>query len=437
MENSRTIRERRGLRVIRVLTNMLMLTGSAAALGLFAGASQPALAAVCLFMVSFALGADQLQHRVRSFRMYTVFCLGGAAATAAVGRLAIPQVWIPLAAISLVEIWCLFGSRVTQRPAFVPNPFLLMIPMLIWMVGAFGGVSVLCALAFAMETGLVLLFLSWHNHKSLERTYIAATERTRVPYSKIRRLNAGLLFVYLTAALLLCVGLMAVCGGGEAMLLVINAILVLFGMIVGAIIWLFILLVSWMAGGNFGGPAGAVNPFDLKALEELFPWLRTLWFIMDHVLIVIGAVVVIYLIYWNLYSLYYNFLAADPETGDTRKRQNAREKTRKIYMSPERLPLLAGIGPAAGIRREYIALVRAYPNGTELPGSYTPSQIEYAVAGEEALEEEWREIHQLYEKARFAPHLVDRSDLRRMRELARRRSEAEARRREMEKRGLI
>ena len=78
-----------------------------------------------------------------------------------------------------------------------------------------------------------------------------------------------------------------------------------------------------------------------------------------------------------------------------------------------------------------------HPGGTELPGSYTPSQIEYAVAGDEALGEEWREIHELYEKARFAPRQTDRGDLRRMRELVRRRSEEARRRQEMRKRGLM
>ena len=93
-------------------------------------------------------------------------------------------------------------------------------------------------------------------------------------------------------------------------------------------------------------------------------------------------------------------------------------------------------GPAAGIRRAYISLIRMYPGAKELSEAYTPTQIEYAVAGEASREEEWREIHQLYEKARFAPELVKRQDLARMRELVRRRSEEERRRQEMEKRKI-
>ena len=38
MADSRNTKERMGLRVIRILTNMLMLTGSAAALGILTGA---------------------------------------------------------------------------------------------------------------------------------------------------------------------------------------------------------------------------------------------------------------------------------------------------------------------------------------------------------------------------------------------------------------
>lgn len=60
MENNQTTRERIGLRAVRVMTNMLMLTGSAAALGLFVGASPPALAAICLYMAVVALAVDQI-----------------------------------------------------------------------------------------------------------------------------------------------------------------------------------------------------------------------------------------------------------------------------------------------------------------------------------------------------------------------------------------
>ena len=169
----------------------------------------------------------------------------------------------------------------------------------------------------------------------------------------------------------------------------------------------------------------------------MFPWLHYFWLAMNGVMIAAGLLLAVYLAYLGLYSFYYGFLAADPETGDTRKRTNAKERKRRTRAGTDTLPLLAGIGPAAGIRRAYISLIRMHPGGTELPGSYTPSQIEYAVAGDEALEEEWKEIHELYEKARFAPRQTDRGDLRRMRELVRRRSEEARRRQEMKKRGLM
>ena len=436
MADPRITRERMGLRVIRVLTNILMLTGSAAALGIYAGASGTSLASVCLFMAAAALAADQIQHRIRSFPAYTAACAGIAVLTAVLGRALLPEVWIPLTAISLVEIWALYEGRVRQRPVFVPEAYCLLLPALIWMVGTFGGVPILRALAFVMETVLVLLFLSWHNQKSLERTYMAASERTRVPYRKIRHLNTGLLIIYLAAALLLCLGLTAVCSGDETVFLILEAFLVLFGLIIGAVIGLFMMLANLLTGGRAGG-AGTFRPLDPEAAEALFPWLRYFWLVIDGAVVVGGALVILYLLYINLYNFYYGFLSADPETGDTRKRTNAKERKRRIRTGKAELPFLAGIGPAAGIRRAYISLIRMHPGGTELPDSYTPAQIEYAVAGEEALEEEWKEIHELYEKARFAPGQTDRGDLKRMRELVRRRSEEVRRRQEMKKRGLL
>lgn len=435
MADNRSINERMGLRVIRILTNMLMLTGSAAALGILTGASGKALIIVCLFMAAVAVAADLIQHRIRSFRAYTAACLGIAVIAAVLGRLLMPKAWIPLLLIGIVEIWCLYESRISQRPGFVPQPYCLLLPVLIWMTGTFGEIPILRALAFVMETGLVLLFLAWHNQRSLERTYIAASERSRVPYRKIRLLNTGLLIIYLAAAFLLCAGLTAACSGDEGVFLILEAFMLLFGAIIGAVIGLFVMLAGWLTGGRFGAP-GAVRPLDLEALEALFPWLRYLWIILDGVFVVLGSLVLIYLIYLSLYSLYFGFLAVDPETGDTRKGQNTREKRKKARAGRERLPFLSGIGPAAGIRRTYISLIRMYPGCAQMPESYTPSQIEYAAAGEEAMEEEWKEIHQLYEKARFAPWLTDRSDLKRMRELARRRGEEERRRQEMKKRRL-
>ena len=436
MSEARIIRERMGLRVIRILTNMLMLTGSAAALGILKGVSEASLASFCLFMAAVAVAADRIQHRIRSFTVYTAACLGIAILTAVLGRALMAEAWIPLTALSLAEIRALYGGRVSQKPAFVPQPYCLLLPVLIWMVGTFGEIPMLRALAFVMETGLVLLFLSWHNQKSLERTYIAASERTRVPYRKIRHLNTGLLVIYLAAALILCTGLTAVCSGDESVFLILEAFMFLFSWIIGSVIGLLMLLASWLTGGNLGSPAG-FRPFDPEAAESVFPWLHYFWLALNGAMIAAGLLLTVYLIYLGLYSFYYSFLAADPETGDTRKRTDAKERKRRTRSGTDGLPFLAGIGPAAGIRRAYISLIRMHPGGTELPGSYTPSQIEYAVAGEEAMEEEWREIHVLYEKARFAPRQTDREDLRRMRELVRRRGEEARRRQEMKKRGLV
>ena len=436
MEETRVIRESMGLRVICVLTNILMLTGAVAALGIFTGASVMSIVSVCLFMAAVALEADRIQHRVRSFRVYTGACLVIVILTVAVGSFAMPQAWIPLTALGFAEIWALYEGRVSHRAAFVPQPYGLLMPALIWLVGTFGEMPALCTLAFGIEIALVLLFLAWHNQVSMARTYMTASERTRVPYRKIRHLNTGLLAVYLAAALILCAGLTAVCSGDEYVFMILEAVMVLLAWIIGFVVSLIVMLVSWLTGGGAGAPL-AFRPFNLRAAEELFPWLRYFFLVIEGALILAGLILVLYMIYLGLYNFYYSFLAADPETGDTRKRVNTKESRRRLLKEKEKPPFLAGIGPAAGIRRAYISLIRMHPGGTEIPESYTPSQIEYALVGDEAMDEEWREIHELYEKARFAPRQVNRSDLKRMRELVRRRGEEASRRKEMKKRRLM
>lgn len=437
MEDHRNVGERTGLRVVRIGTNMLTLTGSAAALGIATGASKAGIVGVCLYMAVLALTADWMQHKIRSFRVYTILCFTLVVLTAALGRLVMPLVWIPVGVLGLIEVWSMYESRISERPAFVPHPMGLTVPILIWMVGTFGEIAALRALAFVMETGLVLLFLAWHNQKSLERTYVAASERTRVPYGKIRRLNTGLLILYLAAALVLCLVLTAVCSEQEVVFLIPYALLTAVGFVIGLFLWLIALLVGWMTGNTAGTAAAPPQPFNMESAEALFPWLHTFWIVLETVFVIVGTAMVLYLIYWSIYNLYYSFLAVDPETGDTRKRQNTKETRRSKRPAASRFPILAGLGPAAGIRRAYISLIRLHPGAKELSEAYTPTQIEYAVAGEASREEEWREIHQLYEKARFAPELVKRQDLARMRELVRRRSEEERRRQEMEKRKLL
>ena len=437
MEDHRNVGERTGLRVVRIGTNMLTLTGSAAALGIATGASKAGIVGVCLYMAVLALTADWMQHKIRSFRVYTILCFTLVVLTAALGRLVMPLVWIPVGVLGLIEVWSMYESRISERPAFVPHPMGLTVPILIWMVGTFGEIAALRALAFVMETGLVLLFLAWHNQKSLERTYVAASERTRVPYGKIRRLNTGLLILYLAAALVLCLVLTAVCSEQEVVFLIPYALLTAVGFVIGLFLWLIALLVGWMTGNTAGTAAAPPQPFNMESAEALFPWLHTFWIVLETVFVIVGTAMVLYLIYWSIYNLYYSFLAVDPETGDTRKRQNTKETRRSKRPAASRFPILAGLGPAAGIRRAYISLIRLHPGAKELSEAYTPTQIEYAVAGEASREEEWREIHQLYEKARFAPELVKRQDQARMPELVRRRSEEERRRQVMEKRKLL
>ena len=122
MEDHRNVGERTGLRVVRIGTNMLTLTGSAAALGIATGASKAGIVGVCLYMAVLALTADWMQHKIRSFRVYTILCFTLVVLTAALGRLVMPLVWIPVGVLGLIEVWSMYESRISERPAFVPHP---------------------------------------------------------------------------------------------------------------------------------------------------------------------------------------------------------------------------------------------------------------------------------------------------------------------------
>jgi hypothetical protein len=247
---------------------------------------------------------------------------------------------------------------------------------------------------------------------------VAATERTRVPYRKIGLLNGGLLALYLLLAGLICLVLTAVYSGDDLLMELPLLALRLAALVIYAVLWLFSLIFS-SSGDGAGGPAGD-GALQLPAGQELFPWIHTLWFILERVFGIIFLMILAYGFYRALYDFYYDFRAADPETGDTRKRTETREKVKK--RRSERVSFL-DFSPRAAVRREYRKYILSYPGRDRIESSHTPVQLEEAAAGPERVTgEDWKIIHDLYEKARYGGGKVTKEDLLEMRSAIRRES---------------
>ena len=409
------VRERMGLRVIRILTDLLVLELFSAALGLVFDLPAGSLVLCGLLMVCLALLSDQLQHRVKNIGPYTAWCTGLFFFVTICAGLISPLVWKFFGLECLLQIPAPYRGRAMEHYVFIPSIVHLLFPVCIYFLGVFTEGAGLKALAVGGEILFILLYLAWLNQKSLERTYVGASERTRVPYRKIGALNGGLLAVYLGLAGLICLVLTAIYSGDELLMALPLAAFRLAALVLYGIVRLFALLFpsAGDGGGTGGGEGGPMMPEG----EPLFPWMHLVWFVLERVFGILFLLLLAYSCYRALYDFYYDFRAADPETGDTRKRTQTREKLQRIKRP--RLSVL-DFSPAARIRREYRRFLLKQPGREEIEKSHTPAQLEEVAGGPGAAgRENWKTIHRIYEKARYGPGQVTARDLALMREAIR------------------
>lgn len=413
---NRIVRERRGLRIVRVLTDLLVLELFSGAACILADVPAGEKALCAFLMAALAFGSDQIQHRIKALFPYTAACLALSLFVTALSGLTDPLVWKCFGVICLVQVSSLYSGRVRGAYVFAPMPGHLLFPAFVYIGGLITQIAALKVLAVGAEILLALLYLAWLNQKSLEHTYVAASERTRVPYRKIGLLNGGLLVLYLALAGLICLVLTALWSGDDLLMALPRLILSLAGLVIYALLWIFSHIFP--SGGDGAASADGGGPLMLPAGQELFPWMHTLWFVLERVFGVVFLMILAYAFYRSLYDFYYDFKAADPETGDTRKRTETRERVRKRHR--KRLSPL-DFSPRARIRREYRKYILSRPGRARIEPSHTPSQLEDAAAGPaKGPGEDRRIIHDLYEKARYGKGIVTGEDLEEMRAAVRR-----------------
>ncbi len=393
----RFYRERTSLRIVRLFTNMTLymtLTGTAA---LLTGAALSSLAGGFACLAFLILSTDQIQHRIRGIRPYSLACLVTGGLFLLGSHLALPGLWpLHLVLVLAQTVW-LYQARAGGFRLFAPRPGHILLPFGVWTLGIVMEEPSLKVLALAAEILLGLLYLAFLNLKSLDRTYTAASEKTRVPYRKIGRLNGLLLLAYLGGALLLCLGLMGLYAGDDLIRLVPRASMALFALFLGGILWLAVHLFPPEAA-EAAAQAAEEAQAGLSG-GTAAPWVRMLWTLLTWILGFFLLAILLAGLCRALQSFCYDFRSADPETGDTRKRTQAAETRTRLRRRRKR-PL--GFSPPDRIRRAYASLILSQPGAGEILASDTPSRLEEKAAGKAARESSaWQRIHVLYEKARY------------------------------------
>jgi hypothetical protein len=156
--------------------------------------------------------------------------------------------------------------------------------------------------------------------------------------------------------------------------------------------------------------------FNLAEDDQLPAWLRTLRSIFHYACRALCLILLAILIYRVLRGLYFDFRAADPETGDSRRHLKPEEKKRKKRAALKR-PAWLDFSIAGRIRRRYLAFLLLHPEHTKIRASQTPEEVLETVSGLRLDQSgQLAGIHRIYEKARYAPEEVNAEDLKMIRE---------------------
>lgn len=334
------------------------------------------------------------------------------AAGAALVILAAPGNRIVGAPLAVLAAWASLAGRAHGKRYFYPEAGWLVYPFILYALGTGFHNETVLGIAFAAEAGLVLLFIFYRNARSLEHTFLAAKEHVRVPYLKIRRLNRGMLLLFLVLTVLVVAMLGAFLDGEQ----VVELIGQLLFMGYAAVMLLILKLLSLLpfGGGETAAAAAeaAEEPQTLEAAADN-PLLALIWLWLERIVLVLAAVIVLIVIWYLVKEFIFDLKASDAEDRDVRKKISKAERTRK--MPPEKEPGLSifDLSPAARVRRLYFRYMNLQPGVKKISRSETPEE-QMETAG--CIEEGREDIRAIYEKARYAPERADAGTLAAMRE---------------------
>lgn len=399
-----------GLFACRMLMNMLILVTFPVACGLYMKKPPVALLFSGMEMLLVVIIMEVIQRCLKGFAIYTLAHLlvllliyAGAPFYA----------YLHLGAVAAATL-VMYYDRTMRRRDFYPSPGWLIYPVLIYTVGYIGKHGTLRVLGVFAEIVLIALFFFYQNQKGMDRTFNTAKNYVRVPYRKMKMVNAWVFGAFAVLAVGLAL-LLSQLFNGEAIVRMIGK-----GLLAGYA--LFALGLFWLLGHLFpkgGGDAMAsMDSADIAAMlaafQEEHPYLTMLWHAVQMTMCVISMFVAAYLLYRLWVEFYRNFRTADLETDDVRlKIVNEEDKSRS--RAPRKTTRRMGFfSPAAKVRRMYVRYIRRHSGLERIRPSHTPTELEFAVTARGDVR-----IRDLYERARYAPELVTEEHVREMRECCR------------------
>lgn len=398
--------ESRGLFACRILTNILILTTFPVACGIYMKKPPVALLFSGIEMLIFAIAMEVMQRLLKGFGIYTIAHLS-VLLLIYVGAPYFAYIHLGFAAAATLVM---YYDRAARRRDFYPTPGWLLYPVLIYTVGYVGGSAGLRGMGVFAEIALIALFFLYQNQRGMDRTLTTAKEYVRVPYRKMKVVNAWMFGLFSVPAIVLALIFSQIFNGEVIVLTIGKWIVAGYALLTLAFFWFFSHLIPEGGGDAMAGMDSANIAAMLAAYQEEHPYLSMLWSAFQFIIGVFCLALTVYLLHHFFVEFYRDFRTADLETDDVRM-QIVEEKDKLRSRVPKKAARRVGFfTPAAKIRRMYVKYIRRYPRLERIRPSYTPTEIERAVIAHGDAR-----IRELYERARYAPELVTEEQVREMR----------------------
>lgn len=401
--------EGKAQKALRLLTNALLYVSFSTVTGVLlkAPAGKKVLGAV---LVLLAAGMSEvIQEKVSRLWLFALLHMAVAGVlclTAPYGRTAFIffGVFIMLLAMS---------SHARRVRHIHPGLFLLLYPLVIYLIALFVENEELKVFAIFLEIAVLALYLIYRNLVSMDRTYVTAGRYVRVPYGKIRKLNTAYLLIFLLGGLAVSF-LLAIFTDGERFFTIVgDAVLFVMACIFYAVIWIISHLTPWVDMTAVPRDSGNGRLLLDEALQN--PLMKMIWNILMTVSYILIITLVLLFLFRYLKSFYREFKATRMENGDQRILLKRRERKEKSVRVRERRP--GYFSNEARARRLYVRYIRSGGASDKVLPQHVPEEIERISRAREMRDPESADkIHYLYEKIRYSGKQTESGDLQTLRE---------------------
>ena len=433
--------EDHGLGVIRVLTNCALL-GSAIIAFLLGGRSFSAGVLIAGFLMAvFGYGMHLIQKRVYNIVLYYLAQLALFALTLVLLAFLVPApdgtrpdlfLIVMAAILGIVSIGAATHARIRGVRLFYPVIYFIFYPVAIYLMSFVFGNPELRALAYFVEAFFIILYLFYQNCRSLVRAFFEAKGYANVPYEKIRRSNRRKMLGLAGLSMLLLLVISFFDNGG-ALLLRIAA------RIQDFLRWLVTLLSRFKDENTLGTGTDEMVRKPFYEIGEFLPEaeanasMEAFWNMVILIMTILAAVIIALILVKAVKEFLREFRLSKRENNDVSVYVPPQEKSERKSHKGNRLSFFDR-SPNTQARRLYLQFIKRQPKSSQVRAFETPFEIEETAgarlanaAGAQVLDFPFagtretanavspvQAIHELYERARYAPEGITSDDVRSM-----------------------